>query len=589
MTRASLLVPVVLLSVGCSSPREPSQSRPPAAPPEAAPALAAQFVEVAGPAGIDFRRVNGVTPKKYFPETMGGGGMFWDYDGDGWLDVYLVDGSYLGGRPDGAQVPANALYRGRGDGTFERVAGAAGAADTTYGNGCAAGDYDGDGDLDLFVANYGPNRFYRNDGGAFADRTDAEGLGDARWSTSSAFTDFDRDGDLDLYVANYVQYELAMANRETMPYLQVSDAAKFTGVAKGYPHPANFAWATDVLYRNEGALGARRFRDVTRAAGVYKEGGRSLGVVAADFDGDGWPDIYVANDAVVNFLFLNNGDGTFRETGVTAGVAYGQDGQREAGMGVDVGDYDRDGDLDLTVCNFQGEPNALYSNQGNGFFLAHAYSAGIGLASLPFLCFGTNFLDFDSDGLLDLFAASGHVLDNVAAFDQSTTYPQRNLLFHNEGPNQYGNYSFSEVGLVAGPGFRLERVGRGSATGDYDNDGDVDILVVNVSGPVDLLRNDGGNRAHWLSLRARTGPGGRDAIGARVRVVAAGHTQTGEVRGSGSYLSQSDLRLHFGLGPAAAADSLQIRWPSGRVDSCTGLGANQFIEVREGQGCRALP
>lgn len=568
---------------GCSDPNSVQTSSPPSADTQTQPV--ALLTDVAREAGIDFWRVNGATPKKYFPETMGGGGMLWDYDGDGWLDIYLVNGAHLDTTAgDTSSPPANALYRNLNGRHFEELGDSAGIADTSYGNGCVAGDYDNDGDLDLFVTNFGPNRFYRNDRPGFADLTDASGLGYSGWSTSSALTDFDRDGDLDLYVANYVDYDLAMADEETMPYLQMDDAAKFTGAAKGYPHPANFAASTDLLYRNDGQGTARHFTEITAEAGLLMKGGRSLGVVAADLDDDGWPDIYVANDAVVNFLFLNNGDGTFRETGVTSGVAYGQDGQREAGMGVDAADYDRDGDLDLTVCNFQGEPNSIYHNQGNGFFLSHMYSSGVGLASLPYLAFGTNFLDFDNDGLSDLFAATGHVLDNIELFDQSTTYPQRNLLFRNEGPNEYGNCVYVDISPDAGPGMQLEQVGRGSAVGDYDNDGDVDLLVINISGPVALLRNDTPHMGNWLRLRTVGGPSNRDGVGARVRLRTGDVVQTGEVRSGGSYLSQSDLRLHFGLGTAAEVDSLEVRWPSGRTDHYTELSVNRELELIEGRG-----
>ena len=537
-----------------------------------------QFVDVTEEAGLFFKHTNGARSQKYFPETMCGGGMFWDYDNDGNLDIYLVNGNWLDA--DTTDKPVNALYHNEGDGYFREVGSQAGVDHAGYGNGCAAGDYDNDGDLDLFLTNFGPNVLFRNDGnGRFTDQTARAGVGDARWSTSCAFTDYDRDGDLDLFVANYVEYDLARADEATMPYVQNPEAYK--GDAKAYPHPANFAGATDVLYRNDGD---GSFTDVTRAAGLCEPEGKGLGVMVADYTNDGWPDIFVTNDAVRNFMFLNNGNGTFREVGVESGTAYGQDGQREASMGIDAGDYDRDGDLDLTVVNFQGEPNALYNNRGEGFFLAHTFPSGIGLITLPFLGFGTVFLDYDNDGYLDLFVANGHVLDNIELFDQSTTYPQRNFLFRNVGPNRYGIYTFTEVGSESGPGMQVEKVSRGSAVGDYDNDGDADILAVNINHHPTLLRNDGGNRNNWLTIRTIGTASNRDGLGTRLILSAGDLRQMEEVKGTRSFLSQSDLRVRFGLGRAARVDSIEVRWPSGRVEHLENIAVNQFITIKESQG-----
>ena len=540
-----------------------------------------QFVDVSQESGILFEHTHGASAHKYFPETMGGGGMFWDYDNDGFLDIYLVNGASLT-NPDTTEKPTNALYRSRGDGHFDEVGREAGVDHIGYGNGCAAGDYDNDGDLDLFLTNFGPNVLFRNRGdGSFSDRTADTGVADSSWSTSCAFFDYDLDGDLDLFVDNYVAYDLARADEATMPYLKAPK--EYEGNAKGYPHPGNFEDAQNYLLSNNGD---GSFSDVTRAAGLHATDSKSLGLLVADFTNDGWPDIYVANDAVRNFLFLNNADGSFREVGINSGTAYGQDGQREASMGIDAGDYNQDGRLDMVVINFQGEPNELYLNEGNGFFLPHTFPSGIGLVSLPALGFGTNFFDFDNDGLLDLFVANGHVLDNVVLFDQSTTYPQRNHLFRNAGPNQYGNYTFVEMGLKAGPDMRQEMVSRGSATGDFDNDGDSDLLVVNIGQRASLLRNDGGNKGNWLAVKTIGTESNKDGIGARLTLRVGELTQVREVRGSRSYLSQSDLRVYFGLGEHTIVDQLEIRWTSGTVEQYGDIEANQFVVLEEKNGWR---
>jgi hypothetical protein len=570
-----------LTALGCSDTASERAQVPNPAPARGVPPASVQFVECAVASGLVFQHTNGASPRKLFPETMAGGAMFWDYNGDGYLDAYLTNGNWLAS-PDTMVHPTDALFVNQGDGTFRDATQRAGVADTAYTNGCVAGDYDNDGDADLYLANFGPDVLYRNEGdGTFTDQTLGAGLGDPRWGTSCAFFDFDRDGDLDLYIANYVEYNLAKADQAAMPYVQNPSAYK--GSAKGYPHPANFAPAPDALMRNEGN---GRFVDVTRQAGMAGAAGNGLGVLAADFTGDGWPDVYVANDAEPNFLFLNNGDATFREVGEISGTAYGQDGQREASMGVDAGDYDLDGDLDLTVINFQGEPNELYENEGKGFFSNQTYPSGLGLITLAALGFGTNFLDYDNDMLLDLFVANGHVLDNVELFDQSTSYAQRNFLLHNQGPNAYGNITYEEVGRSSGPGMELVRVGRGTAVGDYDNDGDVDVLVSNLGQQASLLRNDGGNANHWLQARLIGRRSNRDAVGAWVTAQSDSVRQVRQVIAGSSYQSQSDLRLHFGLGTRARVDRLEVRWPSGHVDTYADVAADQLVVLEEGQALR---
>jgi len=549
-------------------------------PPVPPPSFPVQFAEVAAQSGLRFTQVNGATPHKYFPETMGGGGAFFDYDGDGDLDIFAVNGAWISDTPPGPP-PVDALFRNEGAAGFAEVGAQAGVDHPGFGMGCAVGDYDNDGDADLYLSNYGPNALFRNEAGRrFTELAARAGVADRRWSTSCAFGDYDRDGDLDLFVTNYVEYRPDLQREDAVPYMVQSDKTD-PAAAKGYPHPANFRGAPNALYRNEGG---DRFAELTRPAGLYTKEGKGLGVVFVDYDSDGWPDLYVANDGVRNHLYRNRGDGTFAERAAEAGVAYGQDGQMEAGMGVDAGDYDNDGRQDLTVTNFQAEPNALYRNQGTGYFANETYASGTGLVSLPFLGFGTHFLDCDNDGWQDLFVANGHVLDNAELFDQSTTYAQRPLLFHNQGPSPQGRVTLAEVGLQAGPGMQTPRVGRGTAAGDYDNDGDLDLLLIDLGRPLALLRNEGIPGRHWLSLRTVGDRSNRDGIGAQVRVVAGELIQVQEVRSARSYLSASDLRLHFGLGDRPRVDQLEIRWPSGQVQQFRDVEADQFLLVRESGG-----
>jgi len=561
---------ICLLCLACSATEE---TTPPAPLPHAAPtASSLHFVEVAPAVGLTWQHENGHSLQRYFPETMGSGGAFFDYDGDGDLDIYAVNGAFIAPDPRDA-VPVNSLFR-NDDHRFVSVA--AGVAHPGVGMGVAAADYDSDGDLDLYLTNFGPNALFRNDDGHFAEMGRQAGVADARWGTSCAFADYDRDGDLDLYVANYVSYDPAAARADQVPYMAGYES--YGGQAPvGYPHPDNFQGQADLLYRNDSA---RHFVDVSAEAGIADASGKGLGVVFGDYDSDGWPDIYVANDAVRNFLYHNSHDGTFAERAGLMGVAYGQDGQMEAGMGVDWGDYNGDGVLDLTVTNFQAEPNALYRGEG-GFFSVATFAAGVGLPSLPFLGFGTQFFDPDLDGDLDLFAANGHVLDNVLDIDQSTSYGQRNLLFRNDSGR------LAEVSATAGPGFALESVSRGSATGDYDSDGDPDLLVFNSGQPLSLLRNDLGDANHWITIQLAGVNGNPNGIGARLTATSGDLVQTRELRGSRSYLSQSQLRICLGLGKRPQLDSLVVRWPSGRVERFGPFAANQALALVEGEGISA--
>ncbi len=565
-----LVLLICFLCLACNSTEE---TAPPAPLQHAAPAASSlYFVEVASAVGLTWQHENGRSPQRYFPETMGGGGAFFDYDGDGDLDVYAVNGAFIAADPRDA-APVNSLFLNDGQ-RFVSVA--AGVAHPGVGMGVAAADYDSDGDLDLYLTNFGPNALFRNDDGHFAEIGRHTGVADARWGTSCAFADYDRDGDLDLYVANYVAYDPAAARADQVPYMASYES--YGGQAPvGYPHPDNFQGQADLFYRNDGT---GRFVDVSAGAGIADASGKGLGVVFGDYDSDGWPDIYVANDAVRNFLYHNNRDGTFAERAGLAGVAYGQDGQMEAGMGVDWGDYNGDGVLDLTVTNFQAEPNALYRGEGS-FFSVATFVAGIGLPSLPFLGFGTQFFDPDLDGDLDLFAANGHVLDNVRDIDQSTSYGQRNLLFRNDGGR------FAEISTAAGPGFSLERVSRGSAAGDYDGDGDPDLLVFNSGQPLSLLRNDQGEANHWITIRLVGTNGTPNGIGARLTATSGDLVQTRELRGSRSYLSQSQLHICLGLGKRPQLDALEVRWPSGRTERFGPFAANQDIALVEGEGVSA--
>ncbi len=568
-----------LIFLACSAdekttpPTPPLQSGSTAQP--IAVAQSIRFVEVAAAVGLTWCHENGLSPKRHFPETMGSGGAFFDYNGDGDIDVYAINGAFIDAEPR-ASRPVNALFRNDAN-HFALIE--AGVAHSGVGMGVAAADYDADGDLDLYLTNFGVNALYRNDDKHFAEVGKSAGVDDLSWSTSCAFADYDRDGDLDLYVANYVEYDPTVVNPDQVLYMAAYQS--YSGqVPLGYPHPDNFQGQADRLYRNDGEAG---FCDVSRQAGIADGGGKGLGVVFGDYDADGWPDIYVANDAMRNFLYHNNQDGTFTEKAVLAGVAYGQDGQMEAGMGVDWGDYNGDGIIDLTVTNFQAEPNSLYRGE-DGFFSNATFTSGTGLPSLPFLGFGTQFFDPDLDGDLDLFVANGHVLDNVQHIDQSTSYGQRNLLFRNDGVQRRGHVRFADVSALAGPGLQLARVSRGSATGDYDSDGDPDLLIFNSGQPLSLLRNDHGDANYWITIQLAGADGNLNGIGARLTATSGDLVQIRELRGSRSYLSQSQLRISMGLGKWPQLDALEIRWPSGRIEQFGPFTANQTITIDEGQG-----
>ena len=528
-----------------------------------------EFTDVAAQAGITVRNVSGKANKTYIIEAKGGGACFLDFDTDGDLDAYVINGSSFESFPPG-KAPRNRLYRNQGDGTFADVTALAGVGDTSWSMGCAAADYDNDGDLDLYVTNYGPNRLYRNQGdGTFADVTALAGVGDERWSTGAAFGDYDLDGHLDLYVANFVQFDPAY-RPNSMQYCLWKNVEVFYG-------PETFDGETDVLYHNEGD---GSFREVTRQVGPLGAAAyNGFQCVFADFDNDSRPDIYVADDTTPNLLYRNRGDGTFEDISLSSGVSHSADGGMQAGMGVAVGDFDNDGDLDLFETHFSEDYNTLYRNEGGRFFLDVSYAADLGEESLPFVGWGTGFFDFDNDGDLDLFVANGHVYPVVDNYDLGTSYAQYNLLFEN-----LGNGKFAEVSALSGSGFAVKKVSRGAALGDYDDDGDVDILVLNVDDTPTLLCNDGGNQKRWLKISTIGTKSNRDGIGARIEVTTGSLIQIREVMCGISFLSQSDLRVHFGLGEAEKVDRMEILWPSGVVQEFRDLSVNQWVIVSEEEG-----
>jgi hypothetical protein len=526
-----------------------------------------QFTDISRPAGVDFRHVNGASPDKHLVETIGSGGLFFDFDNDGWIDIFLVDGGSVAD-PAVARQARHRLFRNRRNGTFEDVTERSGIRHGEYGMGACAGDYDNDGWIDLYVTNLGSNTLYHNNGhGAFTDVTRTARVGTPLWSTGCAFADLDRDGDLDLFVTNYVA-----ADAQHNP---------FCGNAKlglrFYCHPLNYEPLPNIVYRNDGS---GRFSDVSESSGVGKLRGNGLGVVIADFDDDQWPDVFVANDSVPNFLFRNAGNWRFTEVALRAGVAVAIDGAARAGMGTDVGDYDDDGRIDLVVTNLDLEMNSLYRGLGNGVFTYATPESGIGPATLPFVGFGALFLDFDNDARLDLAFANGHIMDNAPSVRSGATYAQRNLLFRNTGTSP----RFVEVGGTTGPGFALVKVSRGLVAGDIDNDGDLDLLVTNNGQTADLLRNDGGSHSNALLIRTIGTHSNRDGIGARIRVTTGTRTQIRDVKAGSSYLGQNDLRLHFGLGAATMAERLEVQWPSGQTEVIQNVAANQIVTIKEGHG-----
>ncbi|MDE0104130.1 MAG: CRTAC1 family protein [Bryobacterales bacterium] len=548
-----------------------------------------RFTDVSQKAGLAAAlNVSGSpTEKRYLLEEMGCGVAFFDYDNDGWLDIFLVNGTSFDGFPAGGG-PSSYLFHNNRDGTFTDVTSDSGLHRTGWGQGCCVGDYDNDGFDDLVVTYWGRNVLYRNNGdGTFRDVSEEAGVaGDApRWGAACCFLDYDRDGLLDLFVANYVNFDPAVSpppgGAESCWY---NDLAVACG-------PQGFGGGTNLLYRN---LGDGTFEDVSESSGIAvprgpaeaafaKTGWRpvgsyGMGAAVADFDNDGWPDIYVACDTAPSLLYRNNHDGTFTEVGVQAGCAFNEDGVAMAGMGVGIADFDGDGWLDIVRTNFSDQVTTVYQNNGDGTFYDASLHAGLGV-NTRFLGFGAGFFDFDNDGWPDILLANGHVYPAIEGEDLHVTYKQRKILYRN-----LGNGRFRDISETAGPGITQPAVSRGCAFGDFDNDGLVDVVVNNLDGPPSLLRNEcrGGN--HWLMVKCVGSVSNRSAIGARVTVTAGSRVQVGEVMSGSSYYSQNDLRLHFGLGSAATADRVDVRWPSGGREGLQSVAADRVITILEGRG-----
>ena len=558
---------------------------------EARPSVS--FTDVAAEAGLGAAvNVSGSpAAKKYLLEEMGAGVAFFDYDHDGWLDIFLVNGTTIEGFPAGEE-PTSYLFHNNRDGTFTDVTRDAGLTRTGWGQGCCVGDYDNDGRDDLFVSYWGWNALYRNNGdGTFQEVAAEAGVaGDGRrWGAACCFLDYDRDGLLDLFVANYVNFDPAVS-----PEPGGAESCWYNDIAVACG-PQGFGGGTNILYRNRGD---GTFEDVSERAGIAQPrglaepsfakrnwrpvGSYGMGAAAADFDNDGWPDIYVACDTAPSLLYRNNRDGTFTELGVAAGCAFNEDGAAMAGMGVGVADYNGDGWFDLVRTNFSDQVTTLYQNNGDGTYYDASLQAGFGI-NTKFLGFGAGFLDCDNDGWKDVFLANGHVYPAISGKELHVTYEQRKILYRNRGDGR-----FRDVSASSGPGITAPNVSRGCAFGDFDNDGNIDVVVNNLDRPPSLLRNESRHGNNWLMVKCVGTRSNRSGIGARVAVTTGERVQIDEVMSGSSYYSQNDLRLHFGLGKAARADLVEIRWPSGLTESFEAVPANRVMRATEGEGLAPL-
>jgi enediyne biosynthesis protein E4 len=538
----------------------------------ATPAPEVQFTDVTQAVGIDFQHENSATSNKYLIETMGGGVALLDYDNDGRLDIFFTNGAKIDDPMPSGKMPDksdrkfwNRLYHQNADGTFTDVtekAGLTGAQQNYYAMGVAVGDYDNDGFEDIYVTGYGGNTLYHNNGnGTFTDVTRTAGVGAGGWSASAGFFDYDNDGKLDIFVTRYLDWSF-----KTNRYCGEQKPGY-----RAYCHPDNYDGVTNILYHNNGD---GTFTDVSQKAGIANPSGKGLGVTFADYDGDGFTDIFVANDSVQCFLYHNNGNGTFSEVGLLAGVGYNEDGKAFAGMGADFSDFDNDGRPDVVVTDLSNERYMLFRNNGDGTFRDVTNASGVGAATLAFSGWSMHLFDFDNDGWKDIFVAQGHVMDTIQLTSPNLKYLQPPLLLRNEGGH------FKRV--ILGPAFQTEWAGRGAAFGDIDNDGDIDVVMSNVGQKATVLRNDGGNRNHWLGITTIGRKSNRDGIGSRVKVVSAsGLTQYFTVNTVVGYQSASDKRLIVGLGADSTAKLVEIRWPSGIVQRLENVKAGQMLKVTE--------
>lgn len=542
------------------------------APETKAPNQLVNFTDVAAEAGLHDRSVfGGANSKKYIIETTGSGVAVFDYDNDGWPDIFVVNGTTLEGFKPG-EAPTNHLYHNNHDGTFTDVTAKAGLAASGWGQGVCAGDYDNDGWEDLYVTYYGQNHLYHNDHGVFADVSKAAGVAGTgkSWGSGCAFIDYNRDGRLDLFVANYVDLNLS-----TTPVPGNGSSC----VWKGVPvmcGPRGLPAAKNILYQNRGD---GTFVDVTSKAHIDQASGHfGLSVSTLDYDDDGWPDIYVACDSTPSILYHNNHDGTFTDVAITAGVAFNEDGREQAGMGSTVADYNGDGRLDIFKTNFSDDTPILYRNDGGGIFSDVTFTAGLGRHT-QYLGWGTMFFDFDNDGWPDLILANGHVYPEVDTFHLGSGYKEPRLLYHNNG-----NGTFADISSTAGTGINTATSARGLAVGDFWNDGRLSVLINNEYQPPSLLVNSVRPANHWMAFRLTGTRSNRDGIGAKVSVLVGKRTLVDEVRSGSSYISQNDLRVHFGLGASSKPDAVTVRWPSGLTERFDNFTVDAIHTVKEGTG-----